>query len=187
VHPEWCGNANPGAIEVQEARGQQQLVNSTQLPTKINGFGQELIRDRNALVNAGVVFGDPTDGDEMFCEAILPEGWKKEYTDHSMWSSLLDANGNKRASIFYKAAFYDRDAFINVCQRFTIDRYGHEPDDEVRVFVKDAKGEVVFATEVEKETDEKPGYELRQEHEKVVKAWLFEHYPDWENPGAYWD
>jgi hypothetical protein len=44
----------------------------------------------------------------------LPPGWKVVPTDHSMWSDLVDAKGEKRASIFYKAAFYDRDAFIRI-------------------------------------------------------------------------
>ena len=99
----------PGMIEASESCGQSELVNSTQLPVKVRG-------DKTKLEAAGVVFGEPTQGDSLFCEATLPEGWKKERTDHSMWSKLVDADGNERASIFYKAAFYDRDAFMNVAE-----------------------------------------------------------------------
>ena len=97
-----------GAIEVQEAQGQRELVGSTQLPTKISPD------DRKAMVEAGVVFGDVTPGDKLFCQATLPSGWVKRATDHSMWSELVDASGKVRASIFYKAAFYDRSAFIRL-------------------------------------------------------------------------
>ncbi len=105
-HPEWTMGGNPNAIEAQEARGQQEFVNSTQLPTDVN------TEDKKLLEDAGVVFGEPVKGDEMFCDANLPEGWKKQPTDHSMWSLLVDGDGKERAKIFYKAAFYDRHATI---------------------------------------------------------------------------
>lgn len=41
-------------------------------------------------------------------------------TEHSMWSKLIDSDGLERASVFYKAAFYDRNAHITVNQRFSI-------------------------------------------------------------------
>jgi hypothetical protein len=87
----------------QESAGQANLVNSTHLPK--NG-------DWNALSAMGIVRG--ADVDDLFCEATLPHGWKKIATDHSMWSSLVDETGAEKASIFYKAAFYDRDAFFNI-------------------------------------------------------------------------
>ena len=97
----------PAAIEASEARGQSQLVSSTKLPVQVHG-------DRQKLTDAGVVFGEPDERDSLFCEATLPAGWKKVATDHSMWSKLVDADGNEVASIFYKAAFYDRRACIRV-------------------------------------------------------------------------
>ena len=99
-----------GAIMEQEAQGQRELVNSTQLPAKVNSG------DRKALEKAGVVFGEKSPDDDLFVEATLPEGWQKRRTDHSMWSELVDEKGVVRATIFYKAAFYDRDAFINVVE-----------------------------------------------------------------------
>jgi hypothetical protein len=90
-------------IYAQEAQGQQSLVNSTRLPKR---------GDWDSLGAMGVVRG--ADVDDLFCEATLPAGWQKVATDHSMWSSLMDENGNEKASIFYKAAFYDRDAFFNI-------------------------------------------------------------------------
>lgn len=101
--------ATPSGIEQQEAQGQQNLVQSTTLP--ING-------DWEVLERWGVVKGEPID--QLFCHCTLPDGWTKAPTDHSLWSSLVDARGLIRASIFYKAAFYDRDAFFNSVRRFSI-------------------------------------------------------------------
>lgn len=95
-----------GSILYQEAQGQSQLVASSVLPSKMDS------RTRKALEDAGVKFGELVDGDSLFIYAELPEGWRKEGTDHSMYSDLLDEKGRKRASIFYKAAFYDRSAHM---------------------------------------------------------------------------
>ncbi len=105
ANPQWLFGGNPSAIEAQESRGQGELVNSTQLPSQITG--------KEILEKAGVKFGKPLEDDPLFCDAELPEGWKKERTDHSLWSKLVDADGKERATIFYKAASYDRDAFMS--------------------------------------------------------------------------
>ena len=94
-----------GGIEAQEAQGQRQLVNSQQLPA---------VGDWEGLTKLGVVRGEHVDGDEMFVHAELPQGWTKRATDHSMWSELLNEKEERVALIFYKAAFYDRDAFITL-------------------------------------------------------------------------
>ncbi len=98
-----------GGIEAQEAQGQRQLVASQQLPA--NG-------DWEGLEKLGVKRGDPVEGDELFVNAELPEGWEKRSTDHSMWSEIVNEKGDKVASIFYKAAFYDRDAFIRLAEQW---------------------------------------------------------------------
>ena len=97
--------SSDGLIEESEKRGQQSFVNSDTLPTE---------GDRKELEAAGVRFLGPVEGDPIFTYVELPEGWKKVATDHDMWSKLVDAEGVERASIFYKAAFYDRSAFLSV-------------------------------------------------------------------------
>jgi hypothetical protein len=106
-NPGWLFGGNPRAIEAQEARGQQELVESEQLPVRINEGGRE------KLEALGVVFM-PCVGDDIFRSVKLPKGWKKVLTDHSMWSNLVDDKGVVRAQIFYKAAFYDRSAHMSV-------------------------------------------------------------------------
>ena len=59
----------------------------------------------------GVVYGE--DVDDLFVNVTLPPSWQVNPTDHSMWSELVDSDGVVRAQIFYKAAFYDRSAFIS--------------------------------------------------------------------------
>ncbi len=95
--------ATPGGIEAQEARGQQQFVNTSTLPIEV----------RNGTYEAhGITVGEPVD--DLFVSVTLPDGWKKVPTSHSMWSDLIDEQGRVRASIFYKAAFYDRSAFASL-------------------------------------------------------------------------
>lgn len=105
--PEWTMGGNPNAILQQEARGQEQLINSGDLPIKCSA------EDKKKLEKLGVVFGEPLPDDPLFCKATLPEGWGKQATEHSMWSKLVDENGVVRANIFYKAAFYDRRAHMD--------------------------------------------------------------------------
>jgi hypothetical protein len=94
-------------IEDLEARGQQQLVNSDRLPTRTQD-GDE------PYLTAGFAFGPADPSDPLFRPASLPHGWKRERSDHSMWSYLVDEHSRRRVAIFYKAAFYDRDAFMRM-------------------------------------------------------------------------
>jgi hypothetical protein len=93
----------PGAIEASEAAGQRQFVASEVLPTK--GL------DHEKFTALGFKIGKVVEGDPMFTEVELPEGWTKEGSDHAMWSYVRDTEGKRRVACFYKAAYYDRDAF----------------------------------------------------------------------------
>lgn len=96
--------ATPGGIEQQEAMGQAALVGTRDiLPIKC---------PRKELEALGFVFGETSD--DLFINVTFPNGWSKKATDHSMWSDLLDETGKKRGAIFYKAAFYDRKAFMRM-------------------------------------------------------------------------
>lgn len=93
-------------ITGMEAAGQAQLVHSELLPIQLRGG------DKAAFEALGFVFGETVD--DLFRKATLPAGWTKVATDHSMWSKVLDELGRERVSVFYKAAFYDRDAFMRL-------------------------------------------------------------------------
>ena len=102
----------PGGIEASEALGQQELVHSRELPK------HGLLEHREKLEAIGFVFGNEID--DVFVSVKLPAGWSKKATNHSMWSDLLDDKGRRRAGIFYKAAFYDRNGHMNWERRFSI-------------------------------------------------------------------
>lgn len=95
-----------GYIEGMEADGQRQLVNSDVLPRCQNAD------DVRRMEELGFTFGEPTD--DLFRHATLPAGWQREGSGHAMWSYIVDERGLQRVAIFYKAAFYDRDAFMRL-------------------------------------------------------------------------
>lgn len=96
--------ATPGGIEAQEAEGQRDLVTSS----------NRIPKDGSEEVAKALGIRLLSDADDLFIYAKLPHGWKIKPTDHSMWSEVVDAEGTRRAAIFYKAAFYDRKAFITL-------------------------------------------------------------------------
>lgn len=105
VHLAGLMGGSDDYITGMESAGQRQLVHSDRLP--VRGPDEKL----RAL---GFQLGDPDPSDPLFRPATLPEGWRREGSDHAMWSHILDHNGRRRVRVFYKAAFYDRDAFFNV-------------------------------------------------------------------------
>lgn len=176
--------ATPDGIERQEAAGQRSFVASETLPKKMHGCTRE------KMEQMGVVFG--ADADDLFVRVQLPEGWKKQATENSMWSDLLDGKGRKRASIFYKAAFYDRIAHISLCQRYSVN--GYEPCDSegtpaeygknshMQTVVRDGNT-IIHVAGICEELDYKTG----EAHVKEARDWLTTHFPDWHNPLAYWE
>lgn len=93
-------------VPEMESAGQRQLVNSDRLPTESNCDDE--------LLDLGFTFEEPDPDDPLFRAATLPAGWSREVSDHAMWSYLLDEVGRRRVAIFYKAAFYDRRAFMRL-------------------------------------------------------------------------
>lgn len=118
-HPEWLMGGNPNAIEEQEKQGQDQITRARevmQLPIKVNyplGEDGKKGNSGEAYEAMGIKVIGTSKGDELFFDVHLPAGWNINPTDHPMWSTLVDSEGKERANIFYKAAFYDRDAFVN--------------------------------------------------------------------------
>ena len=163
--------STPGGIEAQEKRGQMEQATKTTLP--IDGTSGE---KRAAWEKLGFIFHE--NEDRLFVNVLFPVGWKKQPTDHSMWSDLLDDKGRKRAAIFYKAAFYDRSAHIHFCHRFSVGCYS----DDNTVTIKDC-GTVAHVIGEHPKGDYKAMDELREK----AAAWLNEKYPLWNDAQAYWD
>lgn len=174
-------------ILAQEAQGQRSFVGSDTLPTNIRN--DKDFNSKEILEAAGLKFLGPVEDDKMFQYVEFPQGWKKVVTDHSMWSDLVDDKGRVRASIFYKAAFYDRSAHMDISTRFRVSRdYDLQNKENVAVTCVTDDGKVVYTTEpIQLPKDTKQKYEITDQAENIAIKWLDEHYPDWQNPGAYWD
>lgn len=191
------------AIIRQEQRGQRNLVESTALPIEtlqcnweqLKAMGITPLEDMQALKEKG----------ELFIEVNLPVGWKMVPTKHHMWSKLEDDQGRERAAIFYKAAVYDRHAHISLIHRFSYrlqPTCGYEQVGYQRYpwhcIVIDQETTIWQTEEVEPEPprtnhteqDDRllhDWWRRRDNLEKQAVAWLNEHYPNWEDPTAYWD
>ena len=135
--------------------------------------------------------------DNLFYSVELPEGWKIEATDHSMWNNLFDNRGRKRASFFYKAAFYDRDAFINFGHRYSFEILpfdGYESDASYedrkfkpwRLFLTDNGEKIKKLEEIVATTDEEY-FRIDDILRKIGMTYLNENYPEWEDINSYWD
>lgn len=171
------------AIIAMERAGQSSFVNSDTLPVDMSD------ETRQALEAAGVIFGDRVPGDDLFVYVTLPEGWTRRGTTHDMHSDLLDEKGRKRASVFYKAAFYDRRADVRIISRFDVRMDYSTPEGTLVVNVYDYDGVIFTASETyeaEKYSDEY--YKVSNKLRGACTEWLNEKgFPDWTNAGLYWD
>lgn len=165
----------PGGIEAQEAKGQQELVASARLP---KDFSRNTREQYEAL---GFVFGD--DYDDLFVNCTLPEGWRYEATEHSMHSDIVDEQGRVRVGVFYKAAFYDRNAHAYLKTRFTsgID-YSRSDDEKHHICVFD-QGKPFIKIGSAKRDD----WDAVRSLEKRASEWLGREYPESDNPLLHWD
>lgn len=177
------GSGGPGqAVEEQEAAGQGSFVGSDTLPADVRG-------DTKAILEAaGVKFLGEVEGDAKFQYVELPEGWKKVATDHSLWSHLYDERWRKRAAMFYKAAFYDRDAFIRAECRYSVD-YDYDRAEAEGVAVGQVMdcGEVIHSMDPMPIPPEDDIGETTRTARAAAEAWLDGKFPDWRDPAAYWE
>lgn len=159
--------STPGGIEAQEAKGQRDLTSTFDRFPRDSGRRSPIpVAERY-----GFVFGDIID--DVFVAITPPEGWSLRPTEHSMWNDIFDADGVKRGSMFYKAAFYDRRALVNWTPRFAVDTvYGD--DETAEIGGRDNKtGEwVIPPVHVD-------SYLAYDEVENNVRDALAERYPGW--------
>jgi len=207
------------AIENQEKRGQKLVVRRCMLPIKTNGGIPDEIRFNGVLDNQpykvrhaivqdniieftknqyekmGIKIIDKED--DLFYSVELPEGWKIKATSHSMWNDLIDNKGRTRASFFYKAAFYDRDAFINFNTRYSFriepfDNYESDATFEERkskpwyLYVVDNGKTIKNIAEAIACTD-KDYYHIDDRLREIGRNYMDKNYPDWKDINSYWD
>ena len=168
-----------GIIEAQEAQGQRELVRSSVLPADIT--------DRESFERLGFTFGEPVAGDSLFLNATMPPGWTKEGSDHAMWSYLLDDKGRRRASVFYKAAFYDRSAHMRLDQRYGVGRDYDAPKNVSVVRVKDHDGTVIWESERITTPEGQERWDTDDRLKAQAHEWLTANRPSWRDVIAAWD
>lgn len=172
------GNGSEGLETVQNAE-QNRVKNSTRLPKEMNP-------NQAAFEALGFTFNDI--GDDILCEATLPEGWKTVETPGSsiLWENLVDDKGRVRGNYCYKGALYDRYGHMSLNARFQLTYEHTNPDDwdsPVIVVVKDADGTVIFnAGQCDRAYSD--AYKALM---KKAKDFLKSNYPEWEDVTKYWD
>lgn len=178
-----CGEEN--VIENMEKEGQNKAVRETLLP-KIMKPEQEYWEE------LGFVFEEIED-DDIMCKGTLPEGWKLIPTDHQMWTNIVDQNNTKRGSMFYKAAFYDRKAHMNLKARYSVTSQYVDENMMIKEVYFGNENEKLFIAGTVYYDDNMTSEDLEStyEHEDYLinQATVFAntYYPDYTNPLAYWD
>lgn len=176
--------ATPDGIERQEAAGQAKLAKSAdRLPLDIN-YPQGVTHAQVAAAT-GIEFGNGVD--KIFIEATLPDGWKIVPTSHAMWSDLVDDKGQKRAGIFYKAAFYDYNAHISFECRYVINGYATREDGGSKLrgcqVVDKSTEKVLWSSDFVGERD----YDAQDKNSTEARKWLNENFPQHDDPFSYWN
>lgn len=167
--------STPGGIERQEAEGQAKLVaNFDTLPKEVFPQSPDI---------AGILgFKILGEADEIFMRIEAPEGWQLKPTSHSMHSDLIDANGRKRAGLFYKAAFYDRRASLTWLPRYR-ETWKYEGETSVGYGIEDCEtGEFVELRQFPENSTYEVEKPLREEIHEILQS----RFPDHSNPLAYW-
>lgn len=207
------------AIINQEKRGQASVVRNQRLPVKVNSHAvpneiffagvekdmsyedRKKVTDLNLMnwtrvqyEKMGIKIIDTYD--DLFWNVQLPDGWEIRATDHTMWNELIDNKGKKRATFFYKAAFYDRDAFTNFQTRFQVGvDHTADPSSDYEVWCKsDYIGTVKDGEEIIYKTDLVAATGDYSEDDKVKKVlwdeledYMSKNYPDYKDINAYWE
>lgn len=178
---------HPGkTVQHQEARGQAELCQVTDRRAQLPAKGMvDFPKEWAAL---GVEIVAPSQGDPLFVDVVLPEGWAiVASAEHSMWSDLLDERGRKRAEIFYKAAFYDRKAHVRICPRFHVGT--RREDGECVAFTVEDHSEAPPRVVHEVAVPDVPGtkYHRMDLADTACQDALGKAYPFWRDPTAYWD
>lgn len=163
-------------LEKMEYEGQSTAVNNTMLAI-------DMKPEKEVWEKLGFSFSEIS-GDDVLCKAKLPTGWCLNSTEHPMWNNIVDNKGNVRASMFYKAAFYDRSAHMNLETRYRLDR-DYIDEDTVEVYFGNKNEKLFVAGKYSYSEDD--AYEKSEKCYQLAEDFANKNYPDWKNPLAYWD
>lgn len=170
------GSDSEGLEAVQNAE-QNRARSACRLPIK-------MYPSKEAFEDLGFTFEDI--GDNVLCQATLPDGWKLKADGGGYWTYLIDEKGRERGCYFYKGAFYDRSGHMHLSQRYHVTCDAIDPEKwegPYTVSVKDADDTILFtAGECEKTYSDEYDELMNQ-----AKEYLRTNYPEWEDPTKYWD
>ena len=153
-----------GLVEVTERQGAAEVVASSVIPTEMQGV------DDAALVALGFVLGPVCEDDPLFRAVTLPDGWSRVSGGGAgYWTFLVDPAGRRRFVLFYKAAFYDRRAYLEALPRFGI----RVRDDHRCVLVELSDDRVLLWTDPAPSAPEAWGYwgAMRRRADEVLSGW----------------
>lgn len=171
-------------FDAQAHMGQKEVEASEELPRDLHNNTQEQFE------SVGFTFGEPGN-DPCFRPGTLPKGWTKQGKGY--WTNIYDEKKRIRGEIFYKAHFFEREAFMHLTSRFHYKPVDVGPTYNAMAVVD--SGTVVFqhAEVVPHKDDEIEAWReaINPAHAKceaACKQWLIDHgFPDWKNPLLYWD
>lgn len=168
-----------------EEEGQRELLAANGASLPITGS------EHPCFAKMGIVFGAALDG--FFREATLPPGWSLEASgEHVMWTDLVDDRGRKRARLHHKALLTARMASMKPTVRYIarIEYQGEfgRPGESNRGFVFDNSTQTeIFTTRTLRREGNDRMFLKTDTLKQEVAQWLKEHFPDHEDPAAYWD
>ena len=129
-----------------------------------------------SLDKIGVVIGH---GDVVCTFPIhsIPNGWSFQSNEDDGYSYFIDERGNKRVRMWDMSdEFSGCDIDFRVLTRYHISSQIYcdfGVDDRV-------SGKTIYLPTIDEISNGADGFQCSMD-------WLNEHYPDWENPAAYWE
>ena len=155
----------------------------------------------------GVTFRPYTLKNEYSYQMILPNGWKVETSENSIWFNIMDQNGNVRGSFFLKGRKKILGKPITkygiMCRTFDV--IGKDGK-----FLRDSQGTIIKEKKYYFGNEKEVLYDVpdrvrniccddsKEEQKKIIAEktkkrkeahiWAMTHgYSDYEDPAAYWD
>lgn len=131
-------------------------------------------------------------GDDVLCIAKMPEGWSIRKSDYSMWIDIIDQNGLKRGTMFYKNTPYHKKAYMTLESRYKVCEDYTDNDQLKTIYFGNEQERLFVAGKVDlshKLTWEEKLLMRFQEIKlkELARQFANENYPGWRNVNSYWN
>lgn len=111
--PNVSGMSPRANVEIEEAAQRRVAEDPTWLlARKLNSVGGQYSRGDSRDVLEAIGFEVIGEDGTLFYQVRPPEGWTR--MTEGYWTSVKDKDGKERMTMFYKGAWYDQDAFLNI-------------------------------------------------------------------------